>query len=64
MAHGSETYDIHAPIVISDAGLINTYQKLIPKHIICNFGQFNLSPLLHNNNLVNYENTIYFVRIF
>ena len=30
---GSETYNLHAPIIISDAGLYNTFQKLLPPQI-------------------------------
>lgn len=30
---GQEEVHIHAPIVISDAGIFNTYQELLPKEL-------------------------------
>lgn len=30
---GQEEVHIHAPIVISDAGIFNTYQNLLPKDV-------------------------------
>lgn len=30
---GQEEVHIHAPLIISDAGIFNTYQKLIPKDL-------------------------------
>lgn len=30
---GQEEVHVHAPIVISDAGIFNTYQQLLPKEV-------------------------------
>lgn len=30
---GQEEIEVHAPVVISNAGIFNTFQKFLPKHI-------------------------------
>jgi len=33
VSKGTETHDIYAPLIISSAGLYNTFQKLLPPHL-------------------------------
>lgn len=33
MRKGQEEVEVHAPVVISNAGIFNTFQKFLPKHI-------------------------------
>lgn len=42
---GQEEVHVHAPIVISDAGIFNTYQRLLPKEVQAQAGEMDTAAM-------------------
>lgn len=40
---GQEEIHVHAPIVISNAGIFNTYQQLLPKEVQTKAGEMEMT---------------------
>lgn len=42
---GQEEVHVHAPVVISDAGIFNTYQQLLPKEVQAQAGEMDTAAM-------------------